>query len=359
MRWIDLLHRWLGGAIGLLLALIGLSGAILVHRDAWTSVPHKQDIVDHDPGRIGARVAQAMADPAARPDGIVFASDGFAVDRLTFGGGAGAYADQSGQTLVRWDSDWQRPELWLFDFHRHLFSGDTGEAVVGVAGLAGILFVMTGTLLWWRTRRSFAPRLLPKRHSRSAFLRHHRDLGIVVAPLLLLSCVTGTVLVFRPLASILLGPGAASAITRAAKPPERDKAPVAENLDWSGMIRAAHDRFPDADIRVLNLPRGGSGLITLRMKQPGEWLPNGRTTIYFAADSGRIVEARDATRLPAQVRAFSLLFPLHSAAVGGLAFRIVMTISGLALALLGTLAVWSFWILRRTPRFPAAQPQAA
>jgi uncharacterized iron-regulated membrane protein len=181
----------------------------------------------------------------------------------------------------------------------------------------------------------------------------------VVAPLLLLSCVTGTVLVFRPLASILLGPGAAVAVTRAAAAPKTGKAALGQRLDWAAMVRAAHDRFPDADIRVLSLPRGGSGLVTLRMKQPDEWLPNGRTTIWFAADSGRIVDARDATRLPAQVRAFSLLFPLHSAAVGGLAFRIVMTISGLALALLGSLAVWSFWFLRRTPRRPAPRPQPA
>ncbi|WP_442679892.1 PepSY-associated TM helix domain-containing protein [Sphingomonas sp. ASY06-1R] len=359
MRWIEWLHRWLGGSIGLLLALIGLSGAILVHRDAWTMVAHKQDAVDRDAVHIAARVAQAMADPARRPEGIVFASPGFAVDRLTFSGGAGAYTDQTGRTLARWDSQWQRPELWLFDFHRHLFSGDRGETFVGIAGLAGIVFVATGTLLWWRTRRSFAFRLLPKRHSHPAFLRHHRDLGIVVAPLLLLSCVTGTVLVFRPLASILLGPGATAAMRQAAAPPKVDKMALAAKLDWAAMIRAAHDRFPDADIRVLNLPRGGSGLITLRMKQSDEWLPNGRTTIWFAADSGRIVDVRDATRLPAQVRAFGLLFPLHSAAVGGLAFRIVMTISGLALALLGSLAVWSFWFLRRTPRRPAPRPQTA
>lgn len=359
MRWIEWLHRWLGGSIGLLLALIGLSGAILVHRDAWTTIAHKQDAVDRDAGRIGARIQRVMADPAGPPEGIVLASPGFAVDRLTFSGGAGAYRDQAGRTLARWDSQWQRPELWLFDFHRHLFSGDSGETIVGIAGLAGIFFVATGTLLWWRTRRSFAFRLLPKRHSHPAFLRHHRDLGIVVAPLLLLSCVTGAVLVFRPLASILLGPGAAGAITRAAAPPKIEKAALGQSLDWPAMIRAAHNRFPDADIRVLSLPRRGSGLITLRMKRPDEWLPNGRTTIWFAADSGRMVDARDATRMPAQVRAFSLLFPLHSAAVGGLAFRIVMTISGLALTLLGSLAVWSFWFLRRTPRRSALRPQMA
>ena len=34
------------------------------------------------------------------------------------------------------------------------FTGDAGETVVGVAGLAAIIFAVTGTILWWRTRRT-------------------------------------------------------------------------------------------------------------------------------------------------------------------------------------------------------------
>ena len=86
------------------------------------------------------------------------------------------------------------------------------------------------------------------------------------------------------------------------------------------------------------------------MKQPAEWLPNGRTMVYFAADSGRLVEARDALALPAQARGFNMLYPLHAAKVGGLAYRLVMTCSGLALAMLGSLAVWSFWFARKPAR---------
>ncbi|WP_164255793.1 PepSY-associated TM helix domain-containing protein, partial [Stenotrophomonas maltophilia] len=88
-----------------------------------------------------------------------------------------------------------RPELWLFDLHHHLFTGDTGETVIGIAGLAAILFVITGTILWWRTRRTFKFRLWPKRLSRPMIVMQHRDLGIVMAPLLLLSAVTGTMMI--------------------------------------------------------------------------------------------------------------------------------------------------------------------
>jgi uncharacterized iron-regulated membrane protein len=77
-----------------------------------------------------------------------------------------------------------------------------------------------------------------------------------------------------------------------------------------------------------------------------EWLPNGRTTLWFAADSGRLVAARDAATLPAVVRGYNMLYPLHAAKVGGLPYRLVMTATGLALTMLGTLAVWTFWSAR-------------
>ncbi len=285
-----------------------------------------------------------MADPAARPQSILYATDSFGLARLSLDKGAGAYADQSGAIVARWDSQWERPELWLFDFHHHLFAGDAGEWVIGIAGIAGLFFVTSGVILWWRTRRTFAPRLWPRRMSRPMILMHHRDLGIVLAPLLLLSLYTGTVMIFRPVSVLALGPGTPEAVARALKPPEPLDVELSERIDWAAIVRAAHARFPEAEMRLLGLPRKDSGLITVRMKQPDEWLPNGRTLVWFAADDGRLVASRDARGHSLQVKGYNMLYPLHAAKVGGLGYRLVMTLSGIALTLLGSLAVWSFWL---------------
>lgn len=342
MRWIDLAHRWTGGLIGLLLALVGLTGAVLVHRDAWTMVPHKSDAVVRDADRVADAVERIMRDPSGQVRSITFAAPGFGVHRVAYQHGGG-YTDQAGRVLMRWHTQWSRPELWLTDFHMHLLSGDTGEVIVGITGLAGLAFVVTGTVLWWRARRTFEARLWPRRMSRPAIVRHHRDLGIIVAPLLVLSFVTGSVLVFRPLSSIVLGPGATAAIVSAATPPVAPATALNRKLDWRRVIRTARKRFPDADFRNLSLPRKADGPIVLRMKQRWEWLPNGRSTMWFAADNGRLIEARDPVSAPRQVQAYAMLYPLHAGKVGGLAYRLVMTVSGVALGLLGTLTVWTFW----------------
>ncbi|RHW17362.1 PepSY domain-containing protein [Sphingomonas gilva] len=355
MRLLDLIHRWTGGVIGLLLALMGLSGAVLVHKDAWVSLPGAEAAQQQSTAAIVAQVEQLMADPADRPQSILFATSDFGLSRLTYPEGAGGYADQAGRIVTRWDGKWDRPEVWLFDFHHHLFSGDTGEIVAGIAGLAGLGFVITGVILWWRTRRTFKLRPWPKRMSRPAILMHHRDLGVVAAPLLLISLVTGTMLALEPVRNALLSPLSSPAeMKMALLPPEVEGAPLAADLDWAGMIREARRLYPDAEIRILSLPRQPGGLISLRTRQPAEWLPNGRTTLYFAPDSGRLIEARDAFALPLGWRVFNYAYPLHAAKVGGLPYRLVMTLSGLALAMLGSFAVWSFWF--RRPRSRARAP---
>jgi Uncharacterized iron-regulated membrane protein len=346
MQLIDALHRWAGGMIGLLLAILGMTGAILIHRDAWVMVPHANDAQLQATNILADTTARVMADPVTRPQSITFANAGFGLDRLTYKDGGGAYVTQTGEPVLAWKTQWERPELWLSDFHQHLFTGETGETVIGLAGLCGLFFVVSGMILWWRTRRTFQFRLWPARMTRPSIVRHHRDLGIVIAPLLALSLVTGTVLVFRPLSSVILGRGAAQEIERALKPPTGAPVPVADNLDWAAMIRGARARFPDAEVRSLSLPRDGNGIITLRMRGQQEWLPNGRTTVWFAADTGDIVATRDAAGLSGTVTAYNAFYPLHAGKVGGLPIRLVMTLSGLSLALLGTLAVWTFWFKR-------------
>ncbi len=346
MKWLDLAHRWAGGLIGLVLAALGSTGAILVHKESWLALPHAGDARIADPTVIADATARLLAaEPGTQS--IVYASDRFGLLQLRGGHDAGAYADQAGNVVLRWHSQWERPELWIFDLHHHLFTGDVGETVIGVAGLAGLFFVVSGTILWWRTRRTFRFRLWPKRLSRPMIVMQHRDLGIVVAPLLLLSVVTGAMMVFKPFAALVIAPfGAPNAALASVRPPRVESGPRAERIDWRAILGAAHTRFPDAQIRILALPRKPGEPIVIRMKRAAEWLPNGRTTLAFDAADGHLLAASDALALPRGAQVFNGAYPLHAAKVGGLAYRLVMTLSGLALAMLGSLAVWSFWFKR-------------
>lgn len=346
MGVVDLLHRWTGAFIGLLLAVLGLSGALLLWKRWWV------------PGGLGGAPADpgAVLEAAARlkPGYVLLGSEEFGLTRIGRPDGSGAYLDTAGAIVAQWGSPLERPELWLFELHHKLLAGETGETVTGFLGLAVMAFVVTGLILWWRTRATFAPRLWPARLSRPAILRHHRDLGVMVAPLLLLAALTGSMMVLKPLGHALLAPlSGPGAIAASLKPPMARGGP-ADAVDVRALLATAKQRFPAAEARMLVWPRGPGELMALRMRQPAEWHPNGRTTLWFDAATGRLVEARDALALPAGPRAFNALYPLHAASVGGLPFRLAMTAAGVALALLGTLAVWSFWTGRPKARRLAA-----
>ena len=298
-----------------------------------------------------------------RPRSVVLATPRLGLHKLNYKGERGAYADQDGTIVAAWTSNWARPEVWLFDLHHHLFNGDTGEIFGGIAGLAGLGFVATGLWLWWPTRRMFHVRLWPRMVRRAAIVHHHRDLGALVAPLLILSLTTGATMNLKWFSQALRAPfSSASAMEAASASPKIQGGKLAKDLDWARVIGAAQARYPGAEVRVIALPAKPGGLISVRLRQRVEWLPNGRTMAWFDPADGRMVATRDAQGLPLGSRIANLDYPLHAAKVGGLPYRLVMTVSGVTLTLLGTLAVVTFWgnptgsLKRRKRRAKAAVP---
>lgn len=332
MKLLSLLHRWTGALVGLLLALLGLTGAILVWKGEWVMLPGAGDPVIEDVGAIAAITERAQAEGGLSR--ITFASDEIGLHQLVFADGSGAYVRQDGTVVARWASQWERPELWLFDLHHQLFAGEIGETVTGMAGIAGVLFVVTGLLLWWRTRRRFKLRLLPERFRPGPIIRHHRDLGAFAAPLLLVTMLTGVLMLFAPLRTALIGVEV--------RPKETLR--VSPGFGVAEVLALAKLRFPDASFRRITLPAKAGDPMAVRMRQPFEWTPNGRTQVSVAADGKITVE--DAATANGSASLSEKAYPVHSAKAGGLVWKIAMTFSGVALSILGLLASWSFWTRR-------------
>lgn len=332
MKLLSAIHRWAGGFIGLLLALLGLTGAILAWEGEWITLPGSGDAVVEDVSKLAVIIETASSQ--GQLSRITFASDQIGLHQLVYADGSGAYVRQDGFIVDQWTTQWERPELWLFELHHRLFAGETGEIVTGVAGIAGLLFVVTGAILWWRSRRAFRWRILPTRLAPGPVVSHHRDLGIVVAPLLAVSMLTGLLMLFAPMRTMLLGVEQ--------RPKEIGK--VAHRQSAAQVLALAKSRFPQAELRRVTLPARPGDPIAVRMRQAFEWTPNGRTQVSVAADGAVTIEDAAAANRSASLS--EKVYPVHSARVGGLAWKFAMTASGIALALLGSLAMWSFWTRR-------------
>jgi uncharacterized iron-regulated membrane protein len=344
VKLLAFLHRWTGGIVGLLLAVIGLSGTVLVWEESWIGLPGADDPLRGDAAEIGGAVEAALAlDPALSR--ITFADERMGLHQAIYADGGGAYLTQAGEVVDRWDSLWGRPELWLFDLHHYLFLGENGKYVTGTLGMLLIAFSITGLILWWRTRRAFRFRLWPARMTRSAIVRQHRDIGVVASPLLLLAAVTGSLMIFPALSAALLAPWADPGEAPTAPPPVAGV--VGPTTDWRTIMINAQAAFPRATPRRLMLPAEPGAPLALRLKQDFEWTPNGRTYVWLDPATAEVVATEDPAAGDTASAITEKYYSLHAGKVGGLLWRLLLTFSGLTLALLGTLATWSFWFSRQ------------
>lgn len=356
MQLLALLHRWAGAIAGLLLAVIGLSGTLLVWEESWIGLPGADDPLVTAPAAIGEGVAAALAeDPALSR--ITFAGEDLGLHQAIYADGSGAYLTQAGELVDRWSTMWGRPELWLFDLHHYLFMGEFGKYLTGVLGLLLLAFSITGLILWWRTRRTFKFRLWPARMSRPAIVRQHRDIGAVASPLLILLAFTGAMMIFPTLSAALTAPW--SGPEKMAPELPSDMAPHGAHTDWAAVMTSAQAAFPDALPRRLMLPAEPGAPLALRMKQPFEWTPNGRTYVWLDPATAKVVATDDPASADTASAIREKYYPVHAGKVGGFLWRLVLTFAGIVLVLLGTLATWSFWFRRNQGRPVVRAPQPA
>ena len=87
MKLLSILHRWSGGFLGLLLAILGLSGTVLLWEGEWISLPGANAPVVEQVESI-SRIAEREA--AAGATRITFASEEIGLHHVAREGGAGA-----------------------------------------------------------------------------------------------------------------------------------------------------------------------------------------------------------------------------------------------------------------------------
>jgi hypothetical protein len=116
MKLLSLLHRWTGGLVGLVLAVIGLSGTVLLWEDSWILLDGANDSPASSPTELG-RAIEVAIETAPGLSRVTFAGEEIGLHQAIYSDGSGAYIAQDGTVIDRWSGIWERPELWLFDLH--------------------------------------------------------------------------------------------------------------------------------------------------------------------------------------------------------------------------------------------------
>ncbi|MFN4185449.1 MAG: PepSY-associated TM helix domain-containing protein [Hyphomonas sp.] len=352
MLFLRTAHAWAGAVLSLLIAILGLSGALLVLKKDYLRLvfPQAREPISLGPETLGPVIDRIEAEYG--PQGLQYISLGdpdFGLHKAVLRDGGGAYLDAAGETVARWARN-GRPEEWLFDLHHYLLAGNPGKMIAGIAGGAAVLLAITGLIIVWPSLRMFAWRVWPKSALRRDLLAQHRDLGVIFALPILLIAFSGFSMVYS-------GPVRATlnliTTSRPEPPDERVKAGPG-TTDWTASLAAAQERFPGAIPRLASPPRSEGSPASLRLRQPQEWHQNGRTYLLTDPATNHTIGASDGMAVTRADRIFNTLYPLHSAGTGGRLYGLLVFLTGLSLTVLGLAGTWTF--LRKPKRKRKKKP---
>lgn len=347
------LHRYAGLTVALLLLAQGLSGALLVFRDDITPLIHPALRVSTDGAHLPA---QRLLDTvrAAHPDATITSVDmpssnsAFALFRLTDRDGALRLTavDPANARIVHDGTLTAWPEEWLFYFHESLLAGDTGELVIGLEGVLLAFMAISGLVAWWpgrrRLRQGFTVRF--DRGSDWGWRSLHRAMGAALAPLLLTSALTGSLMVWK--AEVRTALKQVMPVAEKPKPSLPDATGTPVPLDrLIALAQAHHGATPVQQVRFFNKGR----LVAIYLESNRSIRPRAASQIYF--DTIRGVEAGNyiSGELPAASEFIDWLYPIHVGAVGALPLRVLVAMEGLGLAALAATGPY-LWYRRRRMR---------
>lgn len=244
--------------------------------------------------------------------------------------------------------------LFMHELHAHLLTGETGSVIVGISGIVLVLLCLSGIILWVPKAGKLLKSITVSFRKKFKRVNYdlHRSVGFWTCLLLLLFALTGSALVFYTGSESLLG-SLLNEKPAAAAPPSS----IPENRDISHIYQKAIDKakslFPDGRVSFLYLPQGKTGVITVRMKQPAEWHPNGRTFVYLDRYSLETRRIEDGLNTRTSTAIMNMMYPLHIGSFGGYFIKWLYVIVGLAPALLTVTGTLIWWMKKRkkvTPR---------
>jgi uncharacterized iron-regulated membrane protein len=335
-------HLWIGVALFLVLAPLGVTGSYLVYDDQIDALLHPQRHLASGP---------AVLPPGAYVEAAREAFAGHAQPaqlRLPQGPQGGAVTVQGGR-LTAWldpasgkvlDVGAPREELRgvVHQLHGNLFMAQPGRKLVGWLGLFMFASCVTGLIIWWP--RGALLEGLAWRRSPTAWSNLHHLAGFwICVPLALLS-LTGAAIAFPDLVRIVSG---VPAPTHGPRP--GDTVLAAPHLTVDAAVAAALAEAGPGKVQQVVLPASGSHpawRIQLRGQEGG---------VQVRVDDGSGKAKASVAPPPGPGGGdplLRLMRQLHDGDDMGSLWRAVIAAAGLAPALLGVTGV-VLWLKRRRP----------
>ena len=351
-----LAHRWTGLTLGIVIAMLAITAAILVFRpqlepaiSAELFAPASCTAVAPLDDRIAAAQRyhpQGSVDDIRLPGNVLQPTVVRFFDRTM------VYVDACTATVVGERNKY----LGLFglpeQLHRFKFiAGEAGATADGLVTLCFlVLLIVGGVIVWWPpTRLALKSALQFRPHLRGvAFtLNLHNVVGAYTAIVLLITAATAMPISFGPVRETLYSLTSSQRIAKPLSRVVRGVKALPLETAWS-RAQSLEPGFTDA---VLRLPRNPADAVEVFLIGPNAPHANARSYGYFDQYSGAVLRWMPYEHTPTGLRIYFWIISLHTGAAGGPIVQFLFLLGMLGVPVLAYTGFSSY--LRR--RFGAAR----
>ncbi|MBL8628154.1 MAG: PepSY domain-containing protein [Rhodospirillaceae bacterium] len=348
-------HRWCGLILGLIIAIIGLSGALLVFEHELDTAlnPDLLRVIPQGEAKSFDEIVQAAADkhPGFTPYYFQRRSDA---------------PDESYKVVLR---DTSKAEKQVFvnpytldvlgersgltavalirRIHGDLVLGEPiGNNFVGVLSFVCVAFFIAGVVLWWPAKGGLkrAVTISGATETKRAMREWHNVMGIWPAVFFIIASVTVPPLVWmgstdggpqpqqqqRPSGEKPSGPPREGPPREAAQP----EAP-SQPLSWQTAAEFAGKEAPGQYVGFILRQDGPRGIYMVRFWPEGTTGVEKQSNIILPLTGGRIIRAQRPTPFTlASIYKTEFAANIHSGAIAGLLGRIIMFAAGICFPVL-------------------------
>jgi uncharacterized iron-regulated membrane protein len=329
--WIFQIHLWLGLSLGSVIAIIGLTGAVIVFRYEINRLTTPGTAyVAPLAGRLPLdRLIEAVR--AARP--------GEDVRNVSFEAGPDVawnirtqtrdgrrvhnYVDQYRGIVTSQDDYSARWTQWIFDLHAYLLGGKTGEFVNGFVAVATMIMASTGLIVWWPGRRNwrFGLKYLATGNWRRQNYDLHKLVGFCGSILLFIVSFTGAYFAFPGLykrtAGLVLSPTVTDPDKCADQGPKAKTTMASRRVSYEQYIVSAERAAPGMHAVFIGFPEQRDGAVGVKMKGSNDWHRVGLTDVYVEPATADVLRVDRFETLPTGSKFVRLMLPLHFGRFGG------------------------------------------
>lgn len=334
-------HRWGGLLATLVLLVAALTALPLVYKKQlihWLLVPTASLPADYDSDRMGQDLDRLALRVPGIEDYLIKAPNAEEPYWMLTG------ADNSLNLYALDSLERADRNAWLLDalvvvreLHVELMAGLFGEYLLLLAALIAVALGITGVILWWPARRAYRWRWVfpsPRQFKVQLLMQYHRHSGALTAVILTLVSLTGVLLLWQSLVFPLLPPQPFSA--------QPQPFPAVATAAPSQLLRHALGAIPDGWPTYIRLRQPGGNEASVRFRLPGEWHPNGRTSVLFNLENGVVrVSERSDEAAPGR-RLVNQAYPLHAGYGMNAVYLFLVFCSGVAMLWLGATGLISY-----------------